>query len=146
MKKVTGKSGFVYEGDETPVERLRNKLSVVFLVVESGKCDANLRNEAIKVLPEIVEHLDNIEEFYSPPKIRSFRVRHKEIHWDETKGYRIVKHRDFVNIEKFKKYGIELYERYNSFRDSIGEICEMKDGKWVKLTEEEIKKLYNESN
>lgn len=145
MKKVTGKSGFVYEGDETPVERLRNKLSVVFLVVESGKCDASLRNEAMKVLPEIVEHLDNIEEFYSPPKTRSFRVRHRELSFYD-KVYKVVKHRDFVNIDKFKKHGIHLYERYNSFTNSIGEICEMKDGKWVELTEEEIKKLYNESN
>ena len=146
MKTIIGKSGFEYKEDESPVERLRNKLSVVFLVVEAGKCEPSLQNEAMKVLPEIIEHLENIEEFYSPVKERAFRVRHKEQYLFGVKGYRIVKHRDFVNLDKFKKYGIDLYERYNNFKDSIGEICEMKNGKWVKLSQGEIEKLYEESN
>lgn len=56
-----------YKGGETPEERLRNKLSVVFTVVEhtsNGKCDKKLIDEAVKVIPDIVEHLDDIEEFY----------------------------------------------------------------------------------
>lgn len=145
MKTITGKSGFEYKEDETPVERLRNKLSVVFLVVESGKCDPTLKNEALKVLPEIVEHLENIEEFYSPVKERAFRVRHRESIHGIT-GYKIMKHRDFVNIEKFKKHGLDLYKRYNSFKGSIGEICEMRNGKWVVLSQGEIEKLYEKPN
>lgn len=139
MEKV-GESGFIYKTDENPVERLRNKLSVLFLVIESGKCEKDMRNEALKVMPEIIEHLENVENFYTSERVRSFRVRHriKNRLGDSV----IVKHRDFVNDEKFAKYGINLYRRYNSMRDSTGEICEMKNNKWVVLTEEEIKKLY----
>ncbi len=53
-----------YEGDETPEERLRNKLSVIFMAVETGKCDKKLTEQAIKVMPDILIHLDDIEEFY----------------------------------------------------------------------------------
>jgi hypothetical protein len=59
-----GLSGFIYKKDENPVERLRNKLSVIFMVIESGKCKKDMANEAIKVMPEIIEHLENVEEFY----------------------------------------------------------------------------------
>ena len=69
-------------------------------------------------------------------------MRHREKGW--LHKWSVVKHRDFVNLEKFKEFGIELYERYNSFKDSKGEICELKNGKWIVLTEEEIKKLYEE--
>jgi len=137
-----GKSGFVYKEDESPIERLRNKLSVIFMTIENGKCEPKMKNEALKVMPEIIEHLENIEEFYSGEQRRSFRVRHREKGW--LHKWSVVKHRDFVNLEKFKEFGIELYERYNSFKDSKGEICELKNGKWIVLTEEEIKKLYEE--
>ena len=64
MKERTGKSGFIYKEDESPVERLRNKLSVIFMTIENGKCDRKMQSEAIKVMPEIIEHLENIENFY----------------------------------------------------------------------------------
>lgn len=64
MKTIIGTSGFEYKEEESPVERLKNKLSVLFLVVETGKCNPKLKDEAIKVMPEILEHLENIEEFY----------------------------------------------------------------------------------
>lgn len=147
MKTVTGKTGFEYKEGENPIERLRNKLSVLFMVVETGKCEPKLKNEALKVMPEIIEHLENIEDFYQPVKERAFRVRHKQkSKYTRVESYRVVKHRDFVNLDKFKKYGLHLYERYNSFSDSIGEICEMKDGKWIRLSKGEIEKLYEKSN
>jgi hypothetical protein len=49
-----GKSGFVYKEDESPIERLRNKLSVIFMTIENGKCEPKMKNEALKVMPEII--------------------------------------------------------------------------------------------
>lgn len=65
---------YTYKGEENPVERLRNKLSSVFTVIElieRAKCSGDIGdmikrsgNEAVKVLPDIILHLEDIEEFY----------------------------------------------------------------------------------
>lgn len=56
-----------YKGYETPEERLRNKLSVIFVtiqVAERGNCDMDMIKKSVEVMPQIVEHLEDIEEFY----------------------------------------------------------------------------------
>lgn len=64
MKDRVGVTGFLYKDGADPIERLRNKLSVLFMTIENGKCDSKMKNEAVKVMPEIIEHLENVEEFY----------------------------------------------------------------------------------
>ena len=132
-----GISGFEYKDEESPVERLKNKLSTLFLVIESGKCDSKMKNEALKVMPEIIEHLSNIEDFYSVGEDRSFRVKGRYI-----SSNRVWKQRDYVTLNKFIKFGVSVYEFCNTYKGSIGEIYEMRNDIWVKLTEQEIKKLY----
>lgn len=77
--------------------------------------------------------------------MRAFRVRQRN-----PRTNRIEKHRDYVGLEKFMKHGIETYNRYMSYREwtwkvpdkerknYLAEICEKKDGEWVKLTREEV--------
>lgn len=58
---------YKYKKDETPEERIRNKLSVVFLAIEqasNGDCNLEMIKASLRVIPEINEHLDNIKEFY----------------------------------------------------------------------------------
>lgn len=59
---------YEYKGGESPEERIRNKLSVVFLTVESvqqGNCSENIADRAVRVIPEIIEHIEDIEDFYT---------------------------------------------------------------------------------
>lgn len=58
---------YKYKKDETPEERIRNKLSVVFLTIEQaglGECNSEMVKASLRVIPEINEHLDNIKTFY----------------------------------------------------------------------------------
>ncbi len=67
MKQITGTSGYVYTNDETPEERLRNKLSPLFLAIEvadNGDCNKKIISEAVKTLPDILMHLEDIEQYY----------------------------------------------------------------------------------
>lgn len=64
MKDRIGATGFVYKNGADPLERLKNKLSVLFMTIENGKCNSKMTDEALKVMPEIIEHLENIIEFY----------------------------------------------------------------------------------
>lgn len=59
--------GYKYKKDESPEERIRNKLSVIFLTIEhasNGDCNLEMVKASLRVIPEINEHLDNIKEFY----------------------------------------------------------------------------------
>lgn len=60
---------YKYEGEETPNERLRNKLQPIFLLVESlkkvGRTDIPKLVEICNSnLDEIRDHLDDMEPFY----------------------------------------------------------------------------------
>lgn len=92
--------------------------------------------------------------------IRCFRLR-------ERRGMdnKIIKHRDYIGLENLLKYGVETYKRYDRvvtekmrrisdtqvvfdkiepYQDTYPELCEKIDGKWVKLTDEQVKQIFNE--
>lgn len=60
-----------YQGDETPVERLRNKLQPLFFIVERLKSGEDLKDfpEVVEAandnLEDIRDHLSDIQPFYT---------------------------------------------------------------------------------
>jgi hypothetical protein len=61
--------------------------------------------------------------------MRAFRLRQRRV--DNGK---IIKHCDYVGIDRFLKYGEDTYNRYNrpqnKYIASTAELCEMLNGKW----------------
>ena len=64
MRGKVGKSGFIYKEGETEIERLKNKLSTVFLAIETSKCKENVIRDAQNVLPDILMLLIDMEEYF----------------------------------------------------------------------------------
>lgn len=77
--------------------------------------------------------------------MRAFRVRQRN-----PRTNNIVKHRDYIGIENFKKFGLDTYNRYKSYKEYrysipqeerknfIAEVCEKIDGKWKTISIEEF--------
>lgn len=91
--------------------------------------------------------------------MRAFRLRQRDGNTNK-----IIKHRDYVGVGKLTKYGNVTWNSYNrtvSFRltwigqlcireacepyvYTYGELCEMIDGKWIVMSNEDAVKLLNE--
>lgn len=61
MEKI-GISGYIYKDDEDCIERLKNKLSTMFLAIEASKCEEDIIKDAINVLPEVLMLIQDIED------------------------------------------------------------------------------------
>lgn len=59
---------YIYEGMETPEERIRNLAQSVFSVMQmlhqTKDCTSPRIKEVLSLLPQINRHLEDIEEFY----------------------------------------------------------------------------------
>lgn len=78
---------YEYKEGEACIERLKNKLSTVFLAIESSKSNEEIIKSAKKVLPDIRLLLEDISEVNS---IQERLTREEKIHktneGDSTKG------------------------------------------------------------
>lgn len=90
--------------------------------------------------------------------IRAFRLYERDLF---TK--KIINHRDYIGLDKLQKYAPDTWKRYNQvytlkyvrlavdgyykqcdpYQKTRGELSELINGKWVKLSDEEAKKLLN---
>ena len=78
-----------YVGEETPVERLRNKLQPLFFIVEQLHAGEDLTSFGAVIksandnLDEIRDHLSDVKEFYATiPKIKYTQNNSLEIDGD----------------------------------------------------------------
>lgn len=83
--------------------------------------------------------------------MRAFRLKCRQTTrlWrdgSETPTNKVVNQRDYVGVENFIKHGIETFNRYNSISyngQHQAELYESIDGKWVRVSEEELTSLLN---
>lgn len=77
---------FKYEGEETPVERLRNKLQPLFFIVERLKGGESLDDfpevidAANENLDDIRDHLSDVKPFYTEEARKEIEQQNKSIH------------------------------------------------------------------
>lgn len=74
--------------------------------------------------------------------MRAFRLKNRHID-----SNRVDNQRDYVGLEKFLKHGFETFDRYNQNTwngKHQAELYESIDGKWVKLSEDQILELRNQ--
>lgn len=82
---------------------------------------------------------------------RCFRLRQRS-----GRDGKIIKHRDYVGLDRLLKHGTETFARYNWVSEyhytingeltstrTYAELCEMRNNVWVKLSDVETDQLLN---
>ena len=62
--------------------------------------------------------------------MRAFRLKKRN-----TRTNKVTNQRDYVEIEALQRYGRDCWSRYE-WRDSVAELYEKIEGKWVLLSQE----------
>ena len=81
--------------------------------------------------------------------VRSFRLKCRQLtrlrNGEHQPTNKVVNQRDYVGLETFLKHGLETFQRYDSISyngQHKAELYEKLDGKWVKLSDEQVREIW----
>ena len=70
---------------------------------------------------------------------RCFRLKCRKV-----SNNRVTNQRDYIGTDRLMDYGMKTFNRYNALKGHEPELYEKTDGKWVRLTQTQLNKIYDE--